>query len=128
MVCNFIFDCVTVKTENSCALLINSVKNDRFWLAFADTEFSSSKIRQFKWCLLQSLWFYKVALCCVVSHTKNELRSFIFGEDFVSVKKWSKFVLKKMALNARISNTRAVTDLCLLYYPPFYHYSIIFDH
>ena len=54
-----------------------------------------------------------------MSHTKNELRSFKFSEDFVSVKKWSKFALKKMALktslNARISNTRAVIDLCLLY-------------
>ena len=30
----------------SCELKINSIKNDRFWLAFADTEFSSSKINK----------------------------------------------------------------------------------
>ena len=52
------------------------------------------------------------------AYKKLNFRSFNF-EEFVSFKKWSKFAYKNGVLegqsDARISNTRAVENLCLLY-------------
>ena len=56
-------------------------------------------------------------MCCVVSHTKNKLRSLNF-EASVSFRKWWKFAYKNGVRGDRIkwcSNTRAVKNICLVY-------------